>query len=188
MAAGGGQERGGARDRDRGGRARNARPRDELGRPLPYGAAGVEPVPDDLRVSPAEGLDEAQRLIDAGRPFQAHEVLEAVWKSAPLEQAQLWRGLAQLAVGLTHLRRGNRRGALALLRRGSNAVAPFAGRAPYGVDCEGLAAWAATVVAGVESRPYGAVTGADVAPLRLRGSGTVNSGSSQWTRGPIDSA
>ena len=35
------------RDRDQAGRPRQARPRDALGRPLPYGAAGVEPVPEE---------------------------------------------------------------------------------------------------------------------------------------------
>ena len=35
------------RDRDSDGRARQARPRDELGRPLPYDAAGVEPVSEE---------------------------------------------------------------------------------------------------------------------------------------------
>lgn len=71
------------RDRDVAGRPRNARPRDELGRPLPRGAAGVEGVPDDLALSPDETLTEAQRLLDAGRAFQAHEVLESTWKAAP---------------------------------------------------------------------------------------------------------
>src|SRR5512132_3286850 len=35
------------RDRDDQGRARQARPRDRLGQPLPYGSAGVEPVSED---------------------------------------------------------------------------------------------------------------------------------------------
>ena len=39
--------RAGERDRDTAGRARQARPRDRLGRPLPYGSAGVEPVPEE---------------------------------------------------------------------------------------------------------------------------------------------
>ena len=71
------------RDREATGRPRNARPRDELGRPLPHGADGVEAVPDDLALSPEETLAEAQRLLDAGRAFQAHEVLESTWKAAP---------------------------------------------------------------------------------------------------------
>ena len=71
------------RDRDASGRAHNARPRDGLGRPLGRSdGGGVERVPDDLLLAPLESLAEAQRLLDAGRPFHAHEVLEASWKAA----------------------------------------------------------------------------------------------------------
>ncbi len=63
-----------ARDRDAAGRARNARPRDGLGRPLPRGAAGDERIPDDLVLPPPEALRLAQQLLDEGRPFHAHEV------------------------------------------------------------------------------------------------------------------
>ena len=76
-------------------------------------------MPDDLVLGPQESVDEAQRLLDEGMPFHAHEVLEAAWKTAEPAQRELWRGLAQLAVGLTHLQRGNARGAVALLRRGA---------------------------------------------------------------------
>jgi uncharacterized protein len=110
------------RDRDPAGRARNARPRDAAGRPLPRGASGVARVPDDLVLGPQASVDEAQRLLDEGMPFHAHEVLEAAWKAAEPAQRELWRGLAQLAVGLTHLQRGNARGAVALLRRGAERV------------------------------------------------------------------
>ena len=71
------------RERDDQGRARNARPRDGFGRPLPRGAEGVPRVPDDLVLPPLPSLVEAQRLLDAGMPFHAHEVLEATWKAAP---------------------------------------------------------------------------------------------------------
>ena len=54
------------RDRDAEGRARNARPRDALGRPLPYGAAGEERAPEGVVRTPAETLAEAQALLDAG--------------------------------------------------------------------------------------------------------------------------
>jgi uncharacterized protein len=123
-----------ARDRDSAGRARNARPRDALGRPLPRGTPGDERIPDDLVLPPAEALTLAQDLLDAGRPFHAHEVLEASWKAAPAAERDLWQGLAQIAVGLTHARRGNARGAAALLRRGGQRVSGYAGAAPYGID------------------------------------------------------
>ena len=132
----------GRRDRDELGRARNSRPRDQLGRPLPYGAAGVERIPDDLVLPPLPSLAEAQRLLDAGMPFHAHEILEGTWKSAPPAERDLWQGLAQLAVGLTHRARGNPTGASTLLHRGAARIEPYAGAPPYGIDVAGLVATA----------------------------------------------
>jgi len=133
------------RDRDQAGRARNARPRDVLGRPLPRGADGEPTMPADLALAPAESLALAQRLLDEGRAFHAHEVLEAAWKAAPAAERELWRGLAQIAVGLTHAQRGNATGAAALLRRGGLRVAEYAGRAPYGIDAAQAARQAASL-------------------------------------------
>jgi predicted metal-dependent hydrolase len=159
------------RDRDAAGRARNARPRDAAGRPLPRGAAGVERVPDDLVLTREETVDEAQRLLDAGMPFHAHEVLEAAWKAAEPAERELWRGLAQLAVGLTHVQRGNGRGAVALLRRGAEHVthwrAGSAEAAPAGLDLDGLVRHAQTVADRVEREGVAATRPADLRP-RLR--------------------
>ena len=130
-----------ARDRDPAGRPRNARPRDAAGRPLPRGGSGIARVPDDLALPPAQALAEAQRLLDAGQPFTAHEVLEGTWKAAPEPERDLWRGLAQLAVGLTHLQRGNPVGAAALLRRASERISPYAETRPYDVDVPALLRW-----------------------------------------------
>lgn len=120
------------RDRDASGRARNARPRDTLGRPLARDADGEPAAPDEPALPPARALAAAQRLINAGRPFHAHEVLEATWKAAPPAERDLWRGLAQLAVGLTHASRGNARGAAALLRRGADLIGPYGTGGPHG--------------------------------------------------------
>ncbi|GAB2762254.1 DUF309 domain-containing protein [Streptomyces bullii] len=136
----------GARDRDSDGRARNARPRDGLGRPLPYGADGVPRQPEGVVRTPQETVAEAQRLLDEGRPFHAHEVFEDAWKSGPEEERELWRGLAQLAVGLTHAARGNATGGARLLRRGAGAVDEWASETrrsrPYGIGLAEVAAWA----------------------------------------------
>ncbi|WP_329612722.1 DUF309 domain-containing protein [Streptomyces brevispora] len=113
------------RDRDTEGRAHNARPRDGLGRPLPYGSPGVARQPEGVVRTPAETVREAQRLLDAGMPFHAHEVFEDAWKSGPVAERELWRGLAQLAVGLTHAARGNVTGGARLLRRGAAALTEF---------------------------------------------------------------
>ncbi|MGV9666756.1 DUF309 domain-containing protein [Nocardia niigatensis] len=125
------------RDRDENGRARNARPRDRFGRPLPFGSAGVARIPDDLDLPPAETLDYAQRLLDDGLAFNAHEVLEAAWKNGPFAEKSLWQGLAQFAVGLTHIQRGNPKGARTLLERAAQRLAAY-GPAPYGIDAPGL--------------------------------------------------
>ncbi|GAA5076411.1 hypothetical protein HNP84_007380 [Thermocatellispora tengchongensis] len=117
------------RDRDPQGRPRNARPRDAFGRPLPRDAEGVPRVPDDYAPSGDEAVAEAVRMLAEDRPFHAHEVLEARWKHGPEEERELWQGLAQICVGLTHLQRDNRRGAAVLLTRGAARITPYGGPA-----------------------------------------------------------
>ena len=151
------------RDRDEAGRARNARPRDAYGRPLPHDAEGEERVPDDYAAAPGEALAEAQRLLDADRPFHAHEVLEAAWKAAPEAERELWKGLAQLAVGCTHVRRGNAAGAQALLRRAADRIVAY-DRAPYAIDAPGLARQARALADHIERDGLSAVTDAELSP------------------------
>lgn len=141
---------GGGRDRDSSGRPRSARPRDALGRPLSHGEPGREQVAGDLALPPEQALHLAQRLLDQGRPFHAHEVLEASWKSSPDHERDLWRGLAQIAVGVTHALRGNAPGAAAVLRRGAGNVRGYAGRRPHGLDPAAIADQAETIAALVE--------------------------------------
>jgi predicted metal-dependent hydrolase len=150
------------RDRDEAGRPRNSRPRDALGRPLPPGSEGVDRIPDDLHLPPAETLAYAQRLVDEGRAFNAHEVLEAAWKDGPDHEKALWQGLAQLMVGITHVQRGNVDGARALLRRatGRLATAPVPAM-PYGIDVAGL-------IAHAEAMEGDLAAGRRILPDRLR--------------------
>jgi uncharacterized protein len=82
-------------------------------------------VPDDLALAGADAARLADQLLRAGRPFHAHEVFEASWKSAPPQERDLWQGLAQIAVGLTHAHRGNARGAVTLLSRGARRVRAY---------------------------------------------------------------
>jgi hypothetical protein len=158
------------RDRDAAGRPKNARPRDGLGRPLGRGADGEPVMPDDLQLTPAEAVQLAQRLIDEGRPFHAHEVLESVWKSSPSVHRDLWKGLAQIAVGLTHARRGNGRGAVALLRRGAAAVGRYVpgaagdqrGELPDALDLASVHAAATGLADLIDARGVDAVTTDDL--------------------------
>lgn len=145
------------RDRDASGRARNARPRDGLGRPLPHDATGVERIDEDLVLTPEESLEQAQRLLDDGRPFHAHEVLEGAWKTAPTAERALWKGLAQLAVGLTHLHRGNAVGATALLRRARDHIQPYDQQLPHSIAVDRLVEFSAGLADDIEQGGIAAV-------------------------------
>lgn len=83
-------------------------------------------------------LSSKRRFLDANMPFHAHEVLEGTWKSCPSDERPLWQGLAQLAVGLTHLMRGNRVGAASLLRQGHDRLVGFECNPPHRLDVTGL--------------------------------------------------
>ena len=98
-----------------------------------------EPLP------PVETIEVALALVRAGRPFSAHEVLEARWKAGPDEERDLWQGLAQICVGLTHALRGNAVGANRLVERGVGRLDQYAetGGPTYGLDLADVArrAW-----------------------------------------------
>jgi len=181
-----------ARDRDPSGRPRNARPRDGLGRPLARdigqqheagqqrGDAGQDRIPDDLVITGRDAAVLADRLLRDGRPFHAHEVLEAAWKTGPPGERDLWQGLAQIAVGLTHARRGNARGAITLLRRGTQRIQshldPPAGAGPsgfdphpYGMDIPAVLAAAEALAARIEQHGLDHIPPADLSPRLLTG-------------------
>jgi len=153
------------RDRDASGRARSARPRDSLGRPLPRVADGQAPIADEPALPPEAALAAAQDLLDAGQPFHAHEVLEAVWKAAPPAERDLWQGLAQVAVGRTHALRGNGRGAAALLRRGCDRLDASPSRRAYGVDVDGIQRTCRELAGRIDVQGLASV---DVTALRVR--------------------
>jgi hypothetical protein len=132
--------------------------RDALGRPLPPGSAGFPPYDDDPPLAAGDALTYAEELLRAGRPFTAHEVLEGVWKRTGGPERQLWRGLAQLAVALTHRARGNPTGAAALFERAARNLDAYAalGARPAEVplaDVARLAAWARAASVGEASTP-----------------------------------
>ena len=173
------------RDRDPAGRPRNARPRDGLGRPLDRAAAdsaadAADRIPDDLVITGAEAAALADRLLRDGRPFHAHEVLEAAWKTGPAGERDLWQGLAQIAVGLTHARRGNARGAVALLSRGAERVRGYqdgagseraVGRpaSPFGMNVDAFLAAAEDLAARIERDGLDGIPPADLSPDLLAG-------------------
>ncbi|HJY69291.1 MAG TPA: DUF309 domain-containing protein [Streptosporangiaceae bacterium] len=193
------------RDRDPVGRPRNARPRDALGRPLDRAGAGAgtaagvgdgtaagagvgagagagtgvgeDRIPDDLLLAGPDAARLADELLRAGRPFHAHEVLEASWKTGPADERDLWQGLAQIAVGLTHAQRRNARGAVALLSRGvqrvsayqaaASAASPAAspiGDRPYGIDLAAFLAASDDLAARIDRDGLAGIPAADLRP------------------------
>ena len=118
------------------------------------------PGPDAARL--------ADELLRAGRPFHAHEVLEASWKSGPARERDLWQGLAQVAVGLTHAHRGNARGAVALLRRGTQRVRAYQATQSadlvYGMDLAAFLATADNLAAHIERDGLPGIPAADLRP------------------------
>ena len=127
------------RDRRDDGRPEQARPRDRTGRPLPYDTTGVplteEHEPTDVEHALALGVD----LWGQQRFFEAHECLEHVWHAAPLDDADLWQGVIQIAVAGVHLQRHNPGGARTLLGRSAERLSRYPA-VHRGVDVAGALA------------------------------------------------
>ena len=67
-------------------------------------------------------------LFNAAQFFEAHEVLEDVWRAAPEPERKFLQGLIQIAVALHHHSTGNVIGCRSLLQRGLRNLAPYPDR------------------------------------------------------------
>jgi uncharacterized protein len=67
----------------------------------------------------------AVALFNGVRYWHAHEAWETLWRAAPDEERDFYQGLIQLAAGLLHLQRRNRRGARNKLREGVAKLEPY---------------------------------------------------------------
>jgi len=65
----------------------------------------------------SENYLEGIKLFNARNFFAAHEVLEDVWRAAPLAEKKYWQGLIQVAVALHHRSTGNHIGAQSVMAR-----------------------------------------------------------------------
>ncbi len=87
--------------------------------------------------APPRQLAEFVALYSAGRFFDAHEVLEEVWRRSDDPPMPFLQGLIQWAVAFEHHRRGNAHGARVLLERAWSRL----GDAPEGYMGLDLSAW-----------------------------------------------
>jgi predicted metal-dependent hydrolase len=99
----------------------------------------------------SSGLEHGISLFNQGRYFDAHEVLEEVWRPCRGEERRFLQGLVQVAVALHHHSTGNLRGARSVLQRAQGNLAPYPG-AYLGLDVATLraacAAWAEALASG----------------------------------------
>jgi predicted metal-dependent hydrolase len=75
-------------------------------------------------VDPA-GFQDGIALFNCGKFYEAHEVLEDVWRAAPAAEKSFLQGLIQIAVALHHYSQGNQAGAKSLLARGERNLAGY---------------------------------------------------------------
>lgn len=102
------------------------RPRDLLGRPLPWEAAGELELEDFDSLSLDENHELGRVYAREGRWFPAHEAWETAWKQArDTGEAELFKGLSQMGAGYVHLFRGNAHGAATLLRRAALRISRY---------------------------------------------------------------
>jgi hypothetical protein len=104
-------------------RQKPERPRDPLGRPLPWGEQTQLHMPDFDAMTLDENHEAGRRFVAEGNWFAAHEAWETAWKQARgTGDEEFYKGLSQMGAGYVHLRRGNAHGATTLLRRGARRV------------------------------------------------------------------
>jgi hypothetical protein len=143
------------------------RPRDLLGRPLPWGAKGTLALEDFDALSLEQNHELGTAHARAAEWFAAHEAWETAWKqSRDTDEAELFKGLSQLGAGYVHLFRGNAHGAATLLRRAALRISSYQDGS-RGVPTTALAE---RLVADADAVDRGDIVpgeGATVAPLEL---------------------
>lgn len=112
------------------------RPRDRLGRPLPWDADpadAAEPASDVSGLTDEQAWALGLDYLNRGLPFHAHEVFEDRWRTSDAVHREAWRALAQWGAALTHAARGNEVGAGRLAERALHTLAGAEGL-PVGID------------------------------------------------------
>ena len=106
--------------------------------------ACAEPPPAELLL--------AIRQFNAGEYWEVHETLEEIWIREPRDIRYLYQGILLVAVGLLHLERRNRHGAVTKLTSGLALLTPFAPSCMT-VDVAGLRRDAQTFVDALAENP-----------------------------------
>jgi len=97
------------------------------------GEAGRPPGPTSLPALVLRGIEE----FNKGEFYECHEYLEEAWMQEPRRVRFLYQGILQVGVGFYHLKNSNWRGAVGLLRGGTERLKEFE-PATLGVDVSRL--------------------------------------------------
>jgi predicted metal-dependent hydrolase len=119
---------------------RPERPRDEFGRPLPWGSASRLALLDYDGLSIEKNHELALDYFNDQQFFSAHEAWEGAWRKAiGTGDEEFFNGLAKLGAGMTHIQRGNSHGARTLIEKAIERIEP-ASRDHRGFDVGRLCA------------------------------------------------
>lgn len=89
---------------------------------------------------------EALERVRYGRGFDAHELLEELWRAADDEERDLYQGLVHVAVATYQESRHNEVGRTRQLEKAIRRLTPYA-PSYEGIDVEGLLEWCRTGLA-----------------------------------------
>lgn len=107
-------------------RQKPERPRDRLGRPLPWDRPTELDLPDFDAMTIGENHEMARRFVAERQFFGAHEAWETAWKQARgTGDEEFFKGLSQMGAGYVHLLRGNAHGTVTLLGRAVGRIGAY---------------------------------------------------------------
>jgi uncharacterized protein len=88
-------------------------------------------------------IAEALQLVRDGHGFEAHELLEDLWRAAPGPERDLYQGLVHVAVATYQESRGNEVGRSRQLEKAIRRLSPYA-PAYEGLEIAPLLEWCRT--------------------------------------------
>jgi uncharacterized protein len=102
------------------------------------------------------GIVAALVLVRTGRAFEAHEVLELLWKEAATDERDLYQGFVHVAVAVLQDERGNPVGRTRQLEKALRRLGPYA-PVYEGLQIAPILAWASASLAADRCQPLPSV-------------------------------
>jgi len=84
----------------------------------------VAGIVERTEIDPEAAWNEAMGYLERDMPFHAHETFELRWRCCPEGERALWKGLARWTAAITHIERGNTKGASSIARETLSDLAP----------------------------------------------------------------